>query len=357
MDGYQALLLVSFGGPERAEDVKPFLRRVTAGRDVPESRLDKVAEHYYAAGGLSPLPAQCRLLLEALRTELAGTSLEIYWGNRNWHPLLEDTLAQMRDEGIERALAFVTSAYGGYSSCRQYLDDIAAAREKVGPRAPQVEKLRLYYNHPGWVGPWVSSLATALEACNVVAAPPGVVDDSRDVADVRSSATGAVEVLFSAHSIPVALAANSPYVEHVTEAARLAAEGARVKSWQLVWQSRSGSPSAPWLGPDVCDVIRASTAGTFVVVPIGFACDNMEVAYDLDIEAAAVARQKGAHFVRAATVSTSPAFVQMVRELVQERSAPFGPRRAEGVFGPWPDHCPDGHCPASAPTASRMRSG
>ena len=357
MDGYQALLLVSFGGPERAEDVKPFLRRVTAGRDVPESRLDKVAEHYYAAGGVSPLPAQCRALLEALRTELAGTSLEIYWGNRNWHPLLEDTLAQMRDDGVEQALAFVTSAYGGYSSCRQYLDDIAAAQAKVGPRAPRVEKLRLYYNHPGWVGPWASHLAMALEVCNVRAALAGAGKSSTDGREARSVGTGAIEVLFSAHSIPVALAQNSPYVDHVTEAARLAAEGARVKSWQLVWQSRSGSPSTPWLGPDVCDAIRASSAGAIVVVPIGFACDNMEVVYDLDIEAAAVAREKGAHFVRAATVSTTPSFVSMVRELVAERVAPFGPRRAQGTFGPWPDNCPDGHCPASAPSGSRMRSG
>jgi protoporphyrin/coproporphyrin ferrochelatase len=361
VDGYQALLLVSFGGPERAEDVKPFLRRVTAGRDVPESRLDKVAEHYYQAGGASPLPAACRALLEALRSELAGTSLDIYWGNRNWHPLLEDTLAQMRDDGIERALAFVTSAYGGYSSCRQYLDDIAAAQAKVGPGAPRVEKLRLYYNHPGWVEPWASNLSVALEACNAVTVgAPGAGEDTTggtSSAEARPSGAGAVEVLFSAHSIPLALARNSPYVEHVTEAARLAAEGARVKSWQLVWQSRSGSPSSPWLGPDVSDVIRSSSARTFVVVPIGFACDNMEVVYDLDIEAAATAREKGAGYVRAATVSTSPAFVAMVRELVQERVAPFGPRRTVGVFGPWPDNCPDGHCPASAPMASRMPTG
>jgi len=207
------------------------------------------------------------------------------------------------------------------------------------------------------VGPWASHLAMALEVCNVRAALAGAGDDSAAASEARGAGTGAVEVLFSAHSIPVALARNSPYVEHVTEASRLAAEGARVKSWQLVWQSRSGSPSSPWLGPDVCDVIRASSAGTFVVVPIGFACDNMEVVYDLDIEAAAAAREKGAHFVRAATVSTTPAFVNMVRELVQERVAPFGPRHAEGMFGPWPDHCPDGHCPASAPAASRMPPG
>jgi len=353
------LLLVSFGGPERAEDVKPFLRRVMAGRDIPESRLERVAEHYYAAGGASPLPTQCRALLEALRTELASTSLEIYWGNRNWHPLLEDTLAQMRDDGIKRALAFVTSAYGGYSSCRQYLDDIAAAQAKVGPGAPRVEKLRPYYNHPGWVRPWASHLALALEVCNVVRTVlPGADDGSAGFASAaRPDDAGAVEVLFSAHSIPVAMARSSPYVDHVTEAARLTAAGARVKSWQLVWQSRSGNPSSPWLGPDICDAIRASSAGTIVVVPIGFACDNMEVVYDLDIEAASAARETGAHFVRAATVCMSPAFVSMVRELVQERLEPFGPRRAEGMFGPWPDTCPDGHCPASAPTGTRMPSG
>jgi protoporphyrin/coproporphyrin ferrochelatase len=357
VDEYQALLLVSFGGPERTEDVMPFLRRVTAGRDVPESRLEKVAEHYYAAGGASPLPAQCRALLEALRTELAGTSLEIYWGNRNWHPFLEDTLAQMRDDGIERALAFVTSAYGGYSSCLQYLDDIVAARAKVGPGAPRLEKLRLYYNHPGWVGPWASHLTMALEACDLRAALAGTGHNGADDPEARSVGNGAVEVLFSAHSIPLALAKNSPYVDHVTEAARLAAEAARVKSWQVVWQSRSGSPSSPWLGPDVCDTIRASSARAIVVVPIGFACDNMEVVYDLDIEAASAAREKGTHFVRAATVATTPAFVSMVRELVEERVAPFGPRRAAGTFGPWPDSCPDGHCPAGAPTATRMVSG
>lgn len=352
MEGYQALLLVSFGGPERAEDVKPFLRRVTAGRDIPDSRIEEVAEHYYAAGGASPLPAQCRALVEALRTELAGTALSVYWGNRNWHPFLEDTLAQMRDDGIELALAFVTSAYGGYSSCRQYLDDIAAARAKLGPRAPRVEKLRPYYNHPGWVGPWASHLAMAVEVCNVVRTVLPGPDDG-----AATPETEGVEVLFSAHSIPVAMALSSPYVDHVTEAARLTAQAAHVKSWQLVWQSRSGNPRSPWLEPDVCDAIRASAAGSIVVVPIGFACDNMEVLHDLDVEAAAAARQKGAHFVRAATVSTTAAFISMVRELVNERLDPFAPRRAEGLLGPWPDTCPDGHCPAGGGAGTRIGSG
>ena len=331
MDEYQALLLVSFGAPERAEDVMPFLKRVTAGRGVPDSRVAEVAEHYYAAGGASPLNAQCRALMGALRTELADLDLRLYWGNRNWHPLLDDTLSQMRDDGIERALAFVTSAYGGYSSCRQYLDDISSARQHVGDGAPVVDKLRLYYNHPGWVGPWAAHLADALEVAG------------RTEADRRRN--GGTQVMFTAHSTPVAVASASPYVEHVTESSRLVAQKAGVTSWQLAWQSRSGAPSSPWLGPGVKQVIKGSAAGTVVVVPIGFVCDNMEIIHDLDVEAAAAAEEKGAKYVRAATVCTDPAFIAMVRELVQERLDPTVTRRSLGRYGPWPDCCPLGHCP------------
>jgi protoporphyrin/coproporphyrin ferrochelatase len=331
MDGYQAVLLVSFGGPERAEDVMPFLRRVTAGRAIPEDRIAAVAAHYYAAGGASPINAQCRAILSALGTELAGLPLRLYWGNRNWGPMLEEAVAQMRDDGIDRALAFVTSAYGGYSSCRQYLDDIAVARARVGARAPAVDKLRLYYNHPGWVEPWASSLARALAAC------PGGAGGSQDGDEPG--------VIFTAHSIPMSMAASSPYVDHVTEAARLIAGVAGAPSWRLAWQSRSGRPGAPWLEPDVCDVIEASGSGAIVVAPIGFVCDNMEIIHDLDVEAAEAARKKGAHFIRAATVSTSPEFISMVGELVRERLNPGMPRRALGRHGPWPDACPDGHCP------------
>jgi protoporphyrin/coproporphyrin ferrochelatase len=339
VESYQALVLVSFGAPERSEDVMPFLRRVSAGRGIPEERIAAVAEHYYAAGGASPLNARCRQLMEALGRQLAGAGgsadLALYWGNRNWHPLLDDTVAQMRDDGIERALAFVTSAYGGYSSCRQYLDDIDTARRRVGDGAPVVEKLRLYYNHPGWVEPWAANLAHAL-GTNRTGRPPDVqADDQR---------TG-VEVVFTAHSVPAALAATSPYVEHVTEAARLVAERAAVSSWQLAWQSRSGPPSTPWLGPDIGQVIAASTAATTVVVPIGFVCDNMEIVHDLDLEAAAIAKEKSANLVRVPTVSDSPAFVKMVLELVQERLDPDAPRLVVGRYGAWPDTCPLGHCP------------
>lgn len=331
MEGYQALVLVSFGAPERREDVMPFLIRVTAGRGVPESRLAAVAEHYYAAGGTSPLNAQCRALVEALRTELADLNLSLYWGNRNWHPLLDDTLAQMRADGVQRALAFVTSAYGGYSSCRQYLDDIETARRRLGHGAPAVEKLRLYYNHPGWVGPWATNLARAFDA----AAAPGRSSDHSDD----------VDVIFTAHSVPAPMAATSPYVEHITEASRLVAEKAAVSSWQLAWQSRSGAPNSPWLEPDVREVITASPARIVVLVPIGFVCDNMEIAYDLDVDAAAVAREKGVNLVRVPTISSSPPFVKMVRELVKERLDPEATERSMGRYGPWPAFCPEGHCP------------
>ena len=327
MEDYQALVLVSFGAPERRQDVMPFLERVTAGRGISQSRIAAVAEHYYAAGGASPLNARCRELMEALRTELAHLDLRLYWGNRNWHPFLDDTMAEMRDDHIERALAFVTSAYGGYSSCRQYLDDIEQARRRVGDGAPAVDKLRLYYNHPGWVQPWAAQLQHALE-------PLG-----------RPADGDPVDVIFTAHSVPAGLAATSPYVEHLTETARLVADAAGAGPWQLAWQSRSGPPSSPWLEPDICDVVKASRAKTLVVVPIGFVCDNMEIVYDLDVEAAAVAKEKGVNLVRAATVSGSPVFVEMVRELVEERLDPEMPRRSLGHHGPWPDTCPWDHCP------------
>jgi ferrochelatase len=344
VDGYQALVLVSFGGPEKADEVMPFLRRVTAGRGIPESRIEKVAQHYYDLGGASPINASCRDLLAALRAELDGLGLALYWGNRNWAPLLADTVAQMRDDGVSRALALVTSAYGGYSSCRQYLDDISSARAAVGPGAPEISKLRLYYNHPGWVGPWASSLRSALgrahQAVSSTSVPPGGHDDSSAAAGPED-----VEVLFSAHSIPMSMARTSPYLAHVSETARLCAERAGIGPWRLVWQSRSGPPSSPWLGPDVREVIEASTARAVVVAPIGFVCDNVEIVHDLDVEAAAAARERGAHFFRASTVSTSPEFVGMVRQLVEERLGSGEVRAALGPDGPWPDLCPVGHCP------------
>jgi ferrochelatase len=330
MNGFDALVVLSFGGPEQAEDVVPFLERVTAGRGVPRERIDQVAEHYFAAGGVSPVNARCRDLVAALDAQL---SVPVYWGNRNWHPLLEDTVARMRDDGVERALAFVTSAYGGYSSCRQYLDDIVAARAKVGPGAPEIQKLRLYFNHPGWAGPWERSLTRALDNCRSALA--GRQQPPRPL----------VDVLFSAHSIPVPMATSSPYVDHVTETVRLVAGLAGLSDWRLVWQSRSGNPAVPWLGPDICEAIEGSLAPGLVVVPVGFTLENMEVVHDIDVEAAACARKRGAHFERAQTVSSDPAFVAMVRDLVHERLGLSAERSALGTLGPSPDACPEGHCP------------
>ncbi|HTV11053.1 MAG TPA: ferrochelatase [Acidimicrobiales bacterium] len=328
MAGYDAFLLVSFGGPERAEEVMPFLERVTAGRGIPKDRLAAVAEHYYQAGGASPLNARCRELLAALDNQLAEIGIPTYWGNRNWYPMLEDTVAQMRDDGVTQALAFVTSAYGGYSSCRQYLDDIARAQVRAGVGAPEIHKLRLFYNHPGWVAAWADSLGEA-------------------IASARGQTQGGKpeRVLFSAHSIPLPMARTSPYADQVKQTAELVAASAGLRNWELVWQSRSGNPALPWLGPDINETMQRSGPSSFVVAPIGFVCENMEVVHDLDVEAARTARKRGADFVRAASVSNHPVFVDMVCELVRERIS-GAPPRSVGPSGPWGDFCPGGHCPA-----------
>ncbi|HET9060987.1 MAG TPA: ferrochelatase [Acidimicrobiales bacterium] len=344
--GYDSFLLVSFGGPEHASDVMPYLRRVTAGRGIPQARLDEVAQHYYAHGGASPINERCRELLGLVGPGLEDLGLACYWGNRNWGPLLEDTLAQMRDDGRSRALAFVTSAYGGYSSCRQYQEDLARAAQRVGPRAPVVDKIRLFYNHPLWVHAWAQSATEAMHNYQSSSAAAGAASLSEP------------DVLFSAHSIPDVAARTSPYVEHVSEAARLVARAAGISDYQLVWQSRSGSPGAPWLGPDITEVIAISEAPGFVVVPIGFVCENLEITHDLDVEAAEVAGARGKAFVRSRAVSSSASFVQMVLSLVSERLHPdsAGPRVSLGEGGPWPDLCPDGHCPAPARPAPSQSS-
>jgi ferrochelatase len=333
-DSYDALLLLSFGGPEGPEDVMPFLRNVTRGRGVPEDRLAEVAEHYLHFGGVSPINAQNRALLAAIRADFAahGLDLPVYWGNRNWDPYLADTLRQMGKDGVRRALAFATSAYTSYSGCRQYQDDIAAARAEVGAGAPAVDKLRHFFNHPGFIEPTVDAVRSALDGL-----PAGA------------------RLVFTAHSIPVSMAANSGpdgdlYLAQLTEAARLvAAAAAPGAAFDLVWQSRSGPPQVPWLEPDINDHLeRLPAAGVeaVVVVPIGFVSDHMEVVWDLDNEAAQTARRLGLGYARAATPGTDPRFVTMVRELVTERMTPGCPRLALGTMGPSYDLCPVGCCPA-----------
>ncbi|MGH3255656.1 MAG: ferrochelatase [Streptosporangiaceae bacterium] len=320
MPAYDAFLLVSFGGPEGPDDVMPFLRNVTRGRGVPDERLAAVAEHYYAFGGVSPINQQCRDLLAAVRADFAasGVSLPAYWGNRNWSPYLADTVRAMADDGVRRAVAFVTSAYSSYSSCRQYLDDIERARAAVGPRAPKIDKIRRFFNHPGFIEPFADHARAAL------ASLPG---------DVREDA----HLVFTAHSIPVAMAeASGPgggrrYVAELTEAGRLIAERVGgTHPWTLAYQSRSGSPSQPWLEPDVRDhLAELAKSGTLavVVIPVGFVTDHMEVRHDLDLEAAHAADALGLVFARAATPGTDPRFASMITELVRERLA--GPRPSD----------------------------
>ena len=302
---YDALLIVSFGGPERRDDVLPFLENVLRGKPVPRERMLAVAEHYYELGGVSPINAQNRALIAALERELAehGPRLPIYWGNRNWHPLLVDTLRQMESDGIHRALAFFTSAYSSYSGCRQYLENIAAAQAEVGPAAPRIDKLRAFFNHPGFIEPMIESTRAALEQI-----PP----------DRRVAA----ELIFTAHSIPLAMADGCQYENQLREASRLVAAGVGHPQWELVYQSRSGPPNQPWLEPDVRDWLRTARAAgvrDVVLVPIGFISDHLEVIYDLDIEAQQSCARSGLNMVRAATVGhASAASMHMTRELVVE---------------------------------------
>ena len=322
---YDAILLVSFGGPEGMDEVMPFLQNVLRGRDVPAARLREVAHHYEMFGGVSPINAQNRALIAALESELEanGPRLPVYWGNRNWHPLLADTLRQMADDGRRRALAFVTSAYSSYSGCRQYRENIARAQEEIGLRAPQVDKLRVFYNHPGFIEANIEHVRAALTQI-----PPARRADAR--------------LVFTAHSIPLSMATSCDYVAQLQEAGRLVAEGAGHERWQLVYQSRSGPPTQAWLEPDICDHLRAlkeAGARDAIISPIGFISDHMEVLYDLDTEARLLAAELGLNLIRAATVGTHPLFIKMIRELILERMNPNIERRALGSHGPRQDFC------------------
>jgi protoporphyrin/coproporphyrin ferrochelatase len=354
---YDALLLVSFGGPEGPDDVMPFLENVVRGKNVPQQRLIEVARHYQLFDGVSPINAQNRALLVALVAELNahGPQLPVYWGNRHWHPLLPDVLQQMAEDGIRHALALVTSAFGSYPGCRQYLEDIERARREVGPEAPRVDKLRLFYNHPGFIEAMADRAWDALE-------------------QVPAERRAAARLIYTAHSIPVETARVSPYEEQLREACglvseRLGRQGGLSPSageqprdagtsggtipisdgpgWQLVYQNRSGPPSQQWLGPDVRDHLRElardGQAHDVVLVPIGFLSEHMEIVYDLDVEVADLCEQLGLNMVRAEVVGCHPRFVKMIRELVLERTE-NGPRSVLGTHGPWPDDCPERCC-------------
>jgi ferrochelatase len=265
--------------------------------------------------------------LQRLREELArnGPDLPVYWGNRNWHPFLEDTLRQMRSDGVRRALTFVTSAFSSYSGCRQYREDIDRARQTIGPDAPEVDKIRVFFNHPGFIAPMVENVAEALKSVGV-----------------SPAASSDIKIIFTAHSVPVSMARSSRYQQQIEEASRLVAEALHLQNWSIAWQSRSGPPSQPWLEPDIGDVLTCTRFPNIVIVPIGFISDHMEVLYDLDHEARAICDGRGIRMARAATVGAHPRFIRMIRELVLERIDAPADR----------DACPVDCCPPPArPTA------
>ncbi len=344
MTPYDAVLLVSFGGPQGPDEVLPFLENVTRGRGIPRERLVEVGAHYQLFGGVSPINAQNAALLAALRAELAATGpdLPVYWGNRNWDPYLVDVLPQMRADGVRRVLAVVTAAYSSYSGCRQYRENLydAAADTLV------IDKVRQYFDHPGFVEPFVD---TTIEALSEL--PPGVAQGAR--------------LVFTTHSIPTAQADESGLLDapggaYVAQhrataqlvADRVAAETGVIREWDLVFQSRSGLPSQPWLEPDVSEHLeQLSVEGVpaVVLVPIGFVSDHMEVVYDLDVLARETADGLGLPMTRAATPGTDPRFVAMIAELARERCAVgagfAAGGRALSPLGPWRDVCLAGCCP------------
>ncbi|HTK62981.1 MAG TPA: ferrochelatase [Pseudonocardia sp.] len=302
---FDALLVLSFGGPEAPDEVMPFLENVTRGRGVPRERLEAVAEHYDHFGGRSPINDRNRELIAAVRKL---TDLPVYFGNRNWHPFVEDTVAEMARDGVRRALVFATSAYGGYSACRQYHEDIARAREAVGAEAPELVKLRHFFDHPEFVE----------------AAAHGV-----RAARAELEAGDRARLVFTAHSVPTSAdaAAGTPaegghrYSRQVAEASRLVAEAVGVTDYDVVWQSRSGPPSVPWLAPDVCDhldTLHSDGVPAVVVCPVGFVSDHVEVVWDLDNEARGRAAELGMAFARAATTGAHERFPRMVVELMAE---------------------------------------
>ncbi len=328
---YDAFLLVSFGGPEGPDEVMPFLENVLRGKNVPRERMLEVAEHYKHFGGVSPINEQNRKLMAAIRENFAahGLDLPVYWGNRNWNPMLPDALREMKADGVKRSLAFFTSAFSCYSGCRQYRENIQVARDEVGEGAPEVDKLRMFFNHPGFVEPFAENVAKAL-------------------ANLTDADRSSVPLVFTAHSIPMSMADNCRYELQLKESCRLVAEAVGNDNWTLVYQSRSGPPGQPWLEPDICDHIREQHAVSkmqqLVVAPIGFVSDHMEVLFDLDTEANDLCKELGVEMQRAATVGTHPRFVDMIRELVIERMNDSAIRPTLGTFGPSHDVCPVDCC-------------
>jgi protoporphyrin/coproporphyrin ferrochelatase len=347
---YDGILLASFGGPEGQDDVIPFLRNVTRGRGIPDERLEEVAHHYRHFGGVSPINAQNRALKAALETELAarGVDLPVYWGNRNWGPYLAEALQEAADAGSTRLIAIATSAYSSYSSCRQYREDFARELDATGLADTMVvDKVRQYFDHPGFVAPFTQGVEEGL--AELERRLPGI--------DVTTEA----HVLFCTHSIPtgdaersgpasLGLGEGGAYAaQHEAVAAVVMGRAGRDVPWDLVYQSRSGPPTQPWLEPDVNDALEALAAGgtkAVLLVPLGFVSDHMEVMWDLDEEATETAERLGLVSVRTPTPGVDPAYVTGLVDLVLERvqGTPAGDRPAETSLGPWYDVCRPGCC-------------
>jgi ferrochelatase len=336
---YDAVLVVSFGGPEGPDDVSPFLDNVFKGLRVADETKQRIAARYHAFGGVSPINAHTRAFIAALKESLdkRGPALPIYWGNRNWHPFLTDTIAQMANDGMRRVLAYVTSTFSSYSSCRKYREDLYEAAAAV-PNAPHIDKLRTGFNHPGFIAAASDRVRAGLE----------------QIATERRANT---PILFTAHSLPESMARHCAYEAQLNEACQLVGDALEHQRWRLVYQSNNASYGKEiWLGPDVRDALgaaRAEGAEDVVVAPIGFVCDHMEVVLDLDIDAAQRAREVGINMIRAGTVGTHPAFVEMVRELIVERLTQDPERRALGALGPSHDSCPADCCLSGRPAPAK----
>lgn len=340
---YDAVLVVSFGGPEGPDDVLPFLDNVFRGIPVTDETKARIAERYLRFGGVSPINAHTRAFIDALRHDLdrRGLALPIYWGNRNWHPLLGDTFAQMSRDGVRRAIAYVTSTFSSYSGCRKYREDLYEAMQGLDA-PPSVDRLRSGFNHPGFIEAFADRVREALDR----------------IAPERRAAT---PVVFTAHSLPQSMARHAPYEAQLREACQLVGDALEHQRWHLCYQSNNARYGGePWLGPDIVQALadhKAEGAEDIVVAPIGFVCDHMEVVLDLDVEAAAAARDLGLNMIRAGTVGTHPAFVGMVRDLIVERATAPKQRRALGTLGPAHDFCPVDCCLSGRPGPAKPSVG
>lgn len=303
MNSYDALIIVSFGGPEGMDDVMPFLENVVRGKNVPADRLSTIAHHYDIFGGVSPINGQNRELKKLLERKFdsMGIKLPVYWGNRNWKPYLKDTILEMKSHGIKNALAFVTSAYGSYSGCRQYLENIEQARKEVGEGAPQIHKLPAFFNNPNFIQVNVKNIQEQIEK-------------------LPANEKKFFHIAFTAHSIPTSMSQTSPYLLQLQRTCQAVAQKLRTQNWKLVFQSRSGPPTVPWLDPDISEHLETLAKQGFksvIASPIGFISDHMEVIYDLDVEAKQKAEELGITLYRAKTPGNDPLMIDMISSIVQ----------------------------------------